>query len=299
LWATSPALFDRLSGSISEQLFSIGIFAGPSLFALGDRPEIRNPVLTARDVTDVPAAFVADPFMVHRDGLWHMFFEVLNRATHSGEIGHATSPDGYAWTYRNIVLRESFHLAYPCVFEWRDDVYLIPDSAAATGIRLYRAKRFPDDWEFVGSIASDGHFSDSTPFHYDGRWWLHTAWSPTRTAQRSLRLFVADDPTDTWREHPRSPLFCDNESVLRPGGRTRIVEGRLVRFAQNGKPNYGTSVNAVQIAELSTNHYVECSSSVRAVLTGSDHGWNASGMHHIDAHMLADGSWIACVDGWR
>ena len=27
-------------------------------------------------------------------------------------------------------------------------------------------------------------------------------------------------------------------------------------------------------------------------------GWNASGMHHLDAHSRDDESWIACVDGW-
>ena len=58
-------------------------------------------------------------------------------------------------------------------------------------------------------------------------------------------------------------------------------------------------MNALQIVELTTNRYGECASSVQPILTGSNHGWNASGMHHIDAHMLADGSWIACVDGWR
>jgi hypothetical protein len=298
LWATSPTLFDRLSVNDPEQLFSIGVFAGPSPFELSDCPAVCNPVLTPQHITDVPAAFVADPFMLQRDGGWHMFFEVLNRATRSGEIGHATSPDGYVWTYRKIVLREQFHLAYPCVFEWRDDVYLIPDSPSA-GIRLYRAKRFPDQWQFVASIATGGSFWDSTAFHDDGRWWLHTVWSPQRGARQSLRLFLADEPAGPWHEHPCSPVVCDTTCDLRAAGRTRIVDGRVVRFTQHGEPHYGTSVSALEIAELSTERYVERTASLRTVLSGSGQGWNASGMHHVDAHPLADGSWIACVDGWR
>ena len=31
---------------------------------------------------------------------------------------------------------------------------------------------------------------------------------------------------------------------------------------------------------------------------GADH-WNEGGMHHIDAHQLTDGLWVACVDGFR
>ena len=26
-------------------------------------------------------------------------------------------------------------------------------------------------------------------------------------------------------------------------------------------------------------------------------GWNAAGMHHVDAHQQPDGKWLACVDG--
>jgi len=28
-------------------------------------------------------------------------------------------------------------------------------------------------------------------------------------------------------------------------------------------------------------------------------GWNAGGMHHVDPLPLADGRWLAAVDGWR
>ena len=31
-----------------------------------------------RDVTDVSALFVADPFMIRRDEFWYLFFEVYN-----------------------------------------------------------------------------------------------------------------------------------------------------------------------------------------------------------------------------
>ena len=34
-------------------------------------------------------------------------------------------------------------------------------------------------------------------------------------------------------------------------------------------------------------------------LAPSGRGWNAGGMHHVDAHCLAPGQWLACVDGFR
>ena len=36
----------------------------------------------------------------------------------------------------------------------------------------------------------------------------------------------------------------------------------------------------------------------RPILAAGDTRWNHHGMHHIDAHLRRDGSWIACVDGF-
>jgi len=33
------------------------------------------------------------------------------------------------------------------------------------------------------------------------------------------------------------------------------------------------------------------------VLSPGESPWNGRSMHHLDAHPLADGSWVACVDG--
>ena len=66
--------------------------------------------------------------MIHVVDTWHMLFEVYNHDTERGEIGWATSPDGLTWTYQQIVLKESFHLSHPYVFQWKDRFYLVPES---------------------------------------------------------------------------------------------------------------------------------------------------------------------------
>ncbi|HET6840532.1 MAG TPA: hypothetical protein VFK06_02440 [Candidatus Angelobacter sp.] len=41
-------------------------------------------------MTDAPAIFVADPFIIrHSDGLWYIFLEIMNDATYRGEISLA------------------------------------------------------------------------------------------------------------------------------------------------------------------------------------------------------------------
>src|SRR5581483_1115296 len=102
------------------------------------------------------------PFMVHADGTWHLFFEVMNWRRNVGEIGHATSADGGRWTYRQVVLAEPFHLSYPYVFRWRDDFYMIPESYQAGAVRLYRAAAFPARWVFVGTLLEGPYLVDAS-----------------------------------------------------------------------------------------------------------------------------------------
>ncbi|NQW05295.1 MAG: hypothetical protein HQ485_14915, partial [Acidobacteria bacterium] len=56
--------------------WSIGIYTGADPLTLEAPRGLVNPVVTARHVTDAPARFVADPFMLRADSTWHMFFEV-------------------------------------------------------------------------------------------------------------------------------------------------------------------------------------------------------------------------------
>jgi hypothetical protein len=72
------------------------------------------------------------------------------------------------------------------------------------------------------------------------------------------------------------------------------------RFAQDAFPAYGSRVRAFEILDLDAGHYREREvRNGRPILKGCGFGWNADGMHHVDAHELNDGSWIACVDGWH
>src|SRR5215472_2490567 len=75
-----------------ECIWSIGIYTGNSPLHLSPAPSGLTPVLTAADVTDVPGAFVADPFLVRDDGEWFMFFEMLSSETGRGENRHGKEP---------------------------------------------------------------------------------------------------------------------------------------------------------------------------------------------------------------
>ena len=256
--------------------------------------DVRNPVLTASDVTDIPAAFVADPFLIHENNIYYMFFEVLNTNTSQGDIGLAISNDGFNWTYKQIILDEEFHLSYPCVFKWKNDYYMIPETYQAESVRLYKSDNFPYNWTFVKTLLEGRDFLDNTIFHYNNTWWLFTG----TTNNTVLWLYCSDKLTGPWIEHPKSPIISGDANISRPGGNVIVFDNnRIVRYAQDDDPYYGNQVWAFEITTLTKTSYEEHRVGRAPILKGFDN-WNTQGMHQISPCHVSGNGWIASVDGY-
>jgi len=282
-----------VSSSSRPANWCIGLYDGASPLQLGPAAGVLNPVLTADAVTDAAARFVADPFMIRVDGSWHMFFEVMRAERRIGAIGHATSLDGLAWQYHQLVLTEPYHLSYPFVLAADGDYYLVPESHRARSIRLYRADPFPVRWSPIATLV-EGEWVEPTLCRWEGRWWLFAA-APPRRATR-LHVFLASELKGPWHEHPESPVVHHDPVSARPAGRVVVHDGRLLRFAQDCSARYGQRVTAYEIIELTARKYRE-QAIAGGVLVPSGRGWNSSRMHHIDPHEIGAGRWLACVDG--
>ena len=272
--------------------WSIGIYNGNTPFDLYDPKEIKNPVLSGPDVTDIDAKYVADPFLTINNGIYTMFFEALNRHTGHGDIGIAESRDGLTWNYKKIVIDENFHLSYPYVFKWEDNIFLIPESNQDLSVRLYKSISFPTKWEYLGNILSGYHFVDPSLFRHDNKWWLFVS----NTQNDILNLYYSDKLLGSWKPHPMNPIVKFDKNIARPGGRVIHYNERIYRMAQDDYPRYGNQVFVFEITELSEKIYFEKMVSEKPIVNKTGEGWNALGMHHVDLHNIGE-KWIAAVDG--
>jgi hypothetical protein len=288
-----PRLSSDIESGREPPSWSIGIYAGESPLRLRPWGEVHNPVLSAEHVSDVDASFLADPFMVWSGQLWYMFFEIMNSKRDCGEIGLATSSDCVTWQYQKVVLREPYHLSYPCVFQAQGEFWMIPETVESGAIRLYRAEPFPERWIFVSDLVP-GRFADSTILHFQNKWWIFTCPNPHH--HDVLSLYMADGLAGPWREHPQSPLIVGDRSKARPGGRVIVNGSKIIRYTQDCVPTYGSRVRAFEIFELGPTSYREREAEGSPVLAPDGPDWNACGMHHVDPHPNG-GGWIACVDG--
>ncbi|WP_163830686.1 glucosamine inositolphosphorylceramide transferase family protein [Spartinivicinus ruber] len=257
---------------------------------------VTNPVLTAADVTDVNAEFVADPFLFKDEGgnNWLMFFEVLSKDSNQGEIGLAKSTDGLHWQYDKIVLNEPFHLSYPFVFKHNHEYYMIPETFEADSIRLYKATNFPYGWQHVSTLANGHDFVDPSIFYHNNRWWLFV----TNTSNSVMYLYSSENLSYGWEQHPASPVISNDASIARLGGRSFTIKGnKVIRIAQKDDVFYGEAVRLFEVYELTPTTYAEREIKDSPVLFPTGYGWNAKGMHHLDPWWTGD-RWLAVADGY-
>lgn len=272
--------------------WTIGIVEGDDPFRMVGRSSAPNPILRAEDVTDLDARYIADPFLYRLGDTLYLFFEVVCRDNEQGDIAYAFRRDGQAWQYGRRIIDEPFHLSYPQVFEWEGQHYLVPESNEDLSVRLYRAASFPEQWVHVGNLLSGFRFVDPTLFRHAGKWWMFV----TTPENAALNLFHSDDLMRGWCPHPQNPLIRHDPHTARPAGRVVMVDGKLIRFAQDDEPSYGIQVYAFEIVTLTEFEYREQPVIDGPVAGPSGRGWNAAGMHHMDLHQVA-GRWVAAVDG--
>ena len=189
----------------------------------------------------------ADPFLVRdQQKLWLFYEDIL---PHSGHGRVAVTPAFDDSAEPSVVLEKPYHLSYPCVFEHGPDWFMIPESSANSTVDLYRARRFPYEWEHVTTLMQGPRLVDTTPFFHEGRWYFFTTMLLPRRAYLSL-LFVSEALDAPWQLHPASPLTGD-AAIARSAGPVTRFNGRLIRPVQDCLLRYGQSMTLREIVSLS------------------------------------------------
>ena len=269
-----------------EPIWSIGVFYTEKLTDLNKDIKL---VLSAKDVTDVNARFVADPFIIKKNSKWYMFFEIYDENKQKGVIGFATSQDGIKWDYKNVILEENYHLSYPYIFEYNNEIYMIPEIAHSGKVRLYKFTEFPQKLEYLKDII-DGSYWDCSLVDYNNKYYLFAH------KQNNLYLYYSESLFGDWKSHPNNPIVKDNEKISRPAGRIIKENNDLIRFSQDKSEYYGKCINKIKITMISETEYKEEDQGV--VLKGSNiiGSFNKDGMHNIDIARDSD-KYIVIVDG--
>ena len=244
-----------------------------------------------RILPDDGRRFYADPFVFAHEGRTWLFVEELPYATGRAIISAVEiGPDGPVGT-PVPVLEHRVHLSYPFVFARDGAIWMIPESAAAGTVELYRAESFPHRWVLHATLLDGIAVGDATIAEHDGRLWMFgTVGAAETSSWDALHIWSSDRLEGPWQPHARNPVFQD-ALAARPAGAFFRRDGALWRPAQDCAAYYGAGLALCRVTQLDDAGFAQ---KIETVLTAGEPGWPGTGLHTLN---WAAG--IEVVDGSR
>lgn len=204
--------------------------------------------------------FWADPHLLYRDGKYYIFLEEYLYQTQRGHISVIVMDEKGNYTPPVKVLECPYHLSYPFVFTWNDEIYMLPETANNFTIELWRAVEFPLRWERHAVLMNNVKAVDGTLHFHRGRWWLFCAIEENPGSAglaTELFIFSSDRPDSTeWKPHPKNPVISDVRSA-RPAGALWTTNGELYRPSQDCSVRYGHATKINKVTRFDETHYSE------------------------------------------
>ena len=229
--------------------------------------------------------YFADPFALIRGETLHVFVEAFDyRTKHAIIERHDFELPGLRWQAARPVLVRPFHLSYPYVFVHDGQTFMLPESAKADEIALYRAVDDSlDNWERDRPLISGVAGVDASLIQHGGRWWMfYSIAGPGARDQRELHVAHAPMLSGPWLPVRANPVRADR-SGARPAGRPfHDGRGKVILPVQDCAAGYGSALRLLRFDVLEPAD-VRCEmTSVRLTgdLVSPDH---AQGLHTLSA----------------
>lgn len=198
---------------------------------------IRNPRLK----------WYADPFVIKHGKETYLFVEAMDRKKSRAHIEYFNLSESVMKRKfkSNVALKESFHLSYPCVFKFDNEMYMIPESVADKSILIYKSTNFPQKWCKTAKLAS-GNYVDTTFFLDEGVPYI-LSYIPGKINQLfSMRLSKSMKEVEEIKTR-----FEYDKKIGRPAGNL-CYENGFIRPTQYGVNYYGEKIDFYRL-NLSNN----------------------------------------------
>lgn len=234
-----------------------------------------------RELLPPPGRFWADPFPLRVAGRDYILFEDYPYDRQKGVISLVELDESGNPGPSHQVLERECHLSYPFVFSWKGEVFLMPESADASRVEVFRATRAPFEWRHEATVMEGISLVDCTLAQIGDRWWMFAnAAVPDGSFWDELHVFHGPSPLGPWTAHRANPVVSDVRCA-RPAGRLFQRGGRWYRPAQDCSRSYGHALTIREIMRLDTAAFEErtvarLSPDWRPGITGV-HTVNASG----------------------
>ena len=225
---------------------------------------IENTALWQTTTIQPPAnEFWADPFLFEYQEETYVFFENWEYSREKGKISVGLIKEDQVTDVKDC-LDLDYHLSYPFVFEYQDQIYMIPETGQMKRLEIWRCDHFPNKWSLEKTcFESEGRsLVDSTiAKDSNNQFWLFVNFGSRKFLEHGsdLCVFKIDSPMmNEIIPHKLNPVASDCRSARNAGNIYIDSKGRLIRpsqASQNGV--YGECLNLCHIKKLTVDTYDE------------------------------------------
>lgn len=229
---------------------------------------------------------IADPFLFVKDLVLYVFYEAQTDFG-AGEIWAQSMNAVGEWSNHGCVIKENFHLSYPQVFAYKNNIYMVPEAAASGNVFLYRSTLFPIKWERSKVLVAESLLDPSIIIRPEGIYLFGT------TRSDDLKMYHSRSFEDEFVE--LDVVISNCKSTARNAGAILEVNNKIYRVAQDCKRKYGEKIHVFEVLKLGLDGYSErlIESDIFAIRPC----WASEGYHHLSLARLGDRTFVA-VDGF-
>ena len=192
--------------------------------------------------------WAADPFIFEKDNEVYLFAEIFSYKHGRGVLAYAKYDDKKnCFGKYNTIIVEDYHLSYPCVFEYENNIYIMPEANESDSLYLYRAVEFPNKWEKLPPLFTGAKLVDTTPILIEGKPYA-LSYKLNIEDESKNELILLEFNGKGFVESKLCVLSTD-VSTARPGGNFLKINGELYRVSQDCKGEYGRAVNFVKLSK--------------------------------------------------
>ena len=235
------------------------------------------------------SVYHADPLCFTKDDLFHIVCEEFDYKSAKGKIvSLQVDRKSSQVIKKSTALEKDYHLAFPYLFEHENNKYCIPENSVGCNVDLYKYDSTDGKLLFEQTLIENLAAVDPALFYHEGFWWLF--FTDKISTNERLNIWYSSSLKGPYTSHANNPVKVDIRSS-RPAGKPFILEGKLLRPAQDCSVRSGRRICINEVLKLSATEFSE---KEYAILNPARSSKFKDGMHTF---CITEGAVI--VDGKR
>lgn len=215
----------------------------------------------------------ADPFLYEKNGEAYIFFEYTDLKKYKSVLAVKRISPTIGDVH--VIFEFDVHTSYPCIFEYNDCLYIIPETAGNSTLQLLKCKDWPYKWEKVSDLATNFKCVDTTPFFTGDKIQLFTYYR----AELGFNLYNCKLDLNTLKIEAPQVLMNYKQNTGRPGGHFIDINGKRIRVVQPATRFYGEQIDFYNVKFDGVNYREEKISEFLPEQIKTDKKLNIVGVH--------------------